>query len=189
MLSSQGNDSWGTEDLMCGSCLLVPYDHCSNHSRPVLLPSKVHLCLQSLLHHERPRAHQRSSHLWPNQIFVWWWKVGSNSLKVINGSLHRFIKSERLVPFSLGRRYCMGEILARNEVFIFTVDLIQSRKFLPPRENPRPDPRNYLCNLTRIPDDFHMQVVHVWRQYVWRQCKWTQCMWTHCVWTHANYRK
>jgi cytochrome P450 len=76
-------------------------------------------------------------------------------------SVHRFVKNERLVPFSLGRRYCPGEILARHEVFIFTVDLLQSRKFLPPRQNPSPDTRNYLCNLTRIPDDFHMQVVQV----------------------------
>ena len=73
----------------------------------------------------------------------------------------RFAKNERLVPFGLGRRYCMGEILARNEVFIFTVNLIQSRKFLKPRHAPCPDPRNYICNLTRIPDDFHMQVVQV----------------------------
>ena len=55
----------------------------------------------------------------------------------------------------------MGEILARNEVFIFTVNLLQSRKFLPPRHGPGPDTRNYICNFTRIPDDFHMQVVHV----------------------------
>ena len=73
----------------------------------------------------------------------------------------RFVKNERLVPFGLGRRYCMGEILARNEVFIFTVDLLQSRKLLPPIHSPLPDARNYVCNLTRIPDNFHMQVVQV----------------------------
>ena len=55
----------------------------------------------------------------------------------------------------------MGEILARNEVFIFTVNLLQTRMFLKPRHNPGPDPRNFLCNLTRIPDDFHMLVVQV----------------------------
>ena len=73
----------------------------------------------------------------------------------------RFVKNERLVPFGLGRRYCMGEILARNEVFIFTVNLLQSRKFLKPRHSPGPDTRNYICNFTKIPNDFHMQVVQV----------------------------
>ena len=33
----------------------------------------------------------------------------------------RYIKSERVIPFSIGKRYCMGELLARNEVFIFFV--------------------------------------------------------------------
>ena len=33
----------------------------------------------------------------------------------------RFVKSERVIPFSIGKRYCMGELLARNEVFIFFV--------------------------------------------------------------------
>ena len=91
----------------------------------------------------------------------------------------------------------MGEILARNEVFIFTVRtllfyislssefrniydhhrnpysngrghaiinqvcLIQNRKFLKPRHSPCPDPGDYICNLTRIPDDFYMQVLRV----------------------------
>ena len=95
MLSSRGNDSWGAEDLMCGSGLLVPYDNRPNHSRPLLLSSKVHLCLQSLLHHERPRAHQRSSHLWPNQIFVRGWKVKTNTLKWLKFS-NLFIGSSRM---------------------------------------------------------------------------------------------
>ena len=38
-------------------------------------------------------------------------------------SLLRYIKSERVIPFSIGKRYCMGELLARNEVFIFFVSL------------------------------------------------------------------
>ena len=37
----------------------------------------------------------------------------------------RYIKSERVIPFSIGKRYCMGELLARNEVFIFFVSLHQ----------------------------------------------------------------
>ena len=65
------------------------------------------------------------------------------------------------MPFGVGRRYCMGELLARNEVFIFTVDLLQNRKFLPPVNHVVPDPGNYLMNLTCIPDDYYLRVAKV----------------------------
>ena len=62
----------------------------------------------------------------------------------------RYVKNERLVPFGIGKRYCMGELLARNEVFLFTSDLLQRIKLLPPTSNPIPDPNEFLCNFTRI---------------------------------------
>ena len=52
----------------------------------------------------------------------------------------------------------MGELLARNEVFLFTVNLIQKLKFLPPNNNPTPDPANYHSSITNIPDDFHVKI-------------------------------
>jgi len=73
----------------------------------------------------------------------------------------RFTKNSRLIPFSVGRRYCMGEILARNEVFLFTADLLQRRKFLPPVRHPHPDPHSYKANITRIPTDFYVRVVKI----------------------------
>merc|ERR1712013_753834 len=73
----------------------------------------------------------------------------------------RFIKNERVVPFSVGKRYCMGELLARNEIFIFLVTMIQRMKFKLPTNHPIPDPDNYLQNLTRIPDDFYIQTERV----------------------------
>ena len=72
--------------------------------------------------------------------------------------MFRFIKDERIVPFGLGKRYCMGELLARNEVFLFTVTMLQRIKFLKPKMHSKPDVENYLVNLTRIPDDFYVQV-------------------------------
>ena len=62
-----------------------------------------------------------------------------------------------MVPFGIGKRYCMGELLARNEVFLFTSDLLQKIRLLPPASNPIPDPNKFLCNLTRIPNDFHVR--------------------------------
>ena len=37
----------------------------------------------------------------------------------------RFVRSERVVPFGIGKRACMGEPLARNELFLFFANLVQ----------------------------------------------------------------
>jgi len=73
----------------------------------------------------------------------------------------RYLKSERVVPFSIGKRYCMGELLARNEVFIFFVSLLQQVKMVPPLHHDYPSPENYISNLTRIPDDFYLRINRV----------------------------
>ena len=71
------------------------------------------------------------------------------------------MKNERLIPFGIGKRYCMGELLARNEVFLFTVNLVQKLQFLPPANSPPPDPANYYSSITNIPDDFHVKIVPI----------------------------
>jgi cytochrome P450 len=73
--------------------------------------------------------------------------------------LFSFEKNENMIPFGIGKRACMGELLARNEVFLFTVNLVQKMKFLPPTNNPTPDPANYSSNFTNIPDDFYVRFV------------------------------
>jgi len=73
----------------------------------------------------------------------------------------RFIKNERVVPFGLGKRSCMGELLARNEIFIFVVDLLQNIKFEFPEEHPVPNVENYLVNLTSIPDNFYIKITPI----------------------------
>ena len=52
----------------------------------------------------------------------------------------------------------MGEALARNEVLLFTVGLIQRLTFLPPADGPPPDPEDYHVGVTRIPNDFHVRI-------------------------------
>ena len=42
-----------------------------------------------------------------------------------------FINSNYVIPFSIGPRYCLGEQLARMEVFIFLVGMVQKFEFLP----------------------------------------------------------
>ncbi|KAH0631967.1 hypothetical protein JD844_019918 [Phrynosoma platyrhinos] len=44
----------------------------------------------------------------------------------------KFVKKEAFVPFSLGRRNCMGESLAKMELFLFFAGLLQKFTFQPP---------------------------------------------------------
>ena len=67
----------------------------------------------------------------------------------INFSL-RYKKHPALVPFGVGKRQCMGEALARNEVMLFTVGLIQRITVLPP------DPEDYHVGM---PEDFFVKIV------------------------------
>ena len=67
----------------------------------------------------------------------------------------RFLKSERIIPFGVGKRSCMGEILARNEILLFTVNFLQKLNFFLPNKNTKPSLSNYYSNLTRIPKDFY----------------------------------
>jgi len=40
-------------------------------------------------------------------------------------------KNEELIPFSIGKRQCLGEALARTELFLFFTSLVHQYKFLP----------------------------------------------------------
>ena len=51
----------------------------------------------------------------------------------------KFVKSNRIIPFSTGSRNCLGENLARSEVFLFIVTMLQKFEVLPHPKNPNPD--------------------------------------------------
>ena len=42
-----------------------------------------------------------------------------------------FVSSNYVIPFGVGPRHCVGEQLARMEVFIFLVGMVQKFEFLP----------------------------------------------------------
>ncbi|CAK8684918.1 unnamed protein product [Clavelina lepadiformis] len=45
-----------------------------------------------------------------------------------------FVKSDHVIPFSIGSRQCLGEQLARMEVFFLLVSMVQKFEFLPDPE-------------------------------------------------------
>ncbi|XP_068109282.1 cytochrome P450 2D17-like [Hyperolius riggenbachi] len=50
----------------------------------------------------------------------------------------KFVKREAFIPFSAGRRVCLGEKLARMELFLFFTILLQQFTFEIPSKQPRP---------------------------------------------------
>ena len=69
----------------------------------------------------------------------------------------RFYHPDYFVPFGHGRRICMGEPLAKNEIFIFFVTLVQRLRVqsVPGKE---PDPNNYTAGQTRCPLNFVVSI-------------------------------
>jgi len=70
----------------------------------------------------------------------------------------RFLQDDWNLPFGVGRRYCMGEQLARSEMFLFLSSLLQNLTFLPPTEHEAPSPERCSVSFTRMADDFYLSV-------------------------------
>ncbi|NWX05525.1 CP2D3 protein, partial [Caloenas nicobarica] len=59
----------------------------------------------------------------------------------------QFVKPEAFLPFSAGRRACLGEQLARMELFIFFTTLLQKFTFIVPEDQPRPQEDGYFATI------------------------------------------
>ena len=54
-----------------------------------------------------------------------------NPSRFIDEKSQTFKTNERLIPFSIGKRYCLGQSLAEKEYFLFFVGLLQKFEFQP----------------------------------------------------------
>ena len=62
-------------------------------------------------------------------------------------------------PFSLGRRVCMGESLARVELFLFFTILVKQCQFLPVPGGPSLDMGHCKIGITRVPQPFGCKII------------------------------
>ena len=67
-------------------------------------------------------------------------------------------ETQNFFPLSVGKRVCLGESLARVELFIFFTALVRDLEFRPTPTRPPPSTQNYKIGITRIPDGFYCSV-------------------------------
>ena len=62
------------------------------------------------------------------------------------------------MPFGHGKRMCLGEPLAKAELFIFFVTLVKNFRF-ETTEEMRPDPSKFTAGFTKSPEEFVVNLV------------------------------
>nr|KAG5711010.1 hypothetical protein BaRGS_013744 [Batillaria attramentaria] len=70
----------------------------------------------------------------------------------------KIIRPDEFIPFSVGRRVCLGESLARMELFLYLTTMIQHFRFLPPENDQLPSLEGIL-GLTYSPKRFLVRAV------------------------------
>ncbi|KAK3084094.1 hypothetical protein FSP39_008030 [Pinctada imbricata] len=67
--------------------------------------------------------------------------------------------TENVIAFGIGPRICLGESLARMELFLFAVSMVQRFEFLPPDGDPLPTIHEFKLGLTRKPLEFSFKAI------------------------------
>lgn len=76
--------------------------------------------------------------------------------RFLNDDGSKTLKYERFIPFGFGKRVCMGESLAKAELFIFTIMILQNLRIKISANHAKPDPGQYEAGITRSPLPFHV---------------------------------
>ncbi|KAL4221839.1 hypothetical protein ACF0H5_020093 [Mactra antiquata] len=77
--------------------------------------------------------------------------------RFLNDEATQLIVPKEFIPFSLGPRSCVGETLARMEVFLYVANLVKSFILLPEVDGKLP-PTTGILGLTYHPENFKMRV-------------------------------
>ncbi|XP_076471536.1 cytochrome P450 2U1-like isoform X2 [Babylonia areolata] len=70
----------------------------------------------------------------------------------------KLVKVDHFLPFSLGRRVCLGESLARMELFLYLTSMVQHFRFLPPEDGQLPSLEGDI-GLVHVPKPFLVRAV------------------------------
>ena len=68
-------------------------------------------------------------------------------------------KDDHFIPFSTGKRQCLGETLAKTEFFLFFTCLVQQFRFLPEVEGQLPGEESSF-GITLLPKPFKARLQH-----------------------------
>merc|ERR1711915_36986 len=70
----------------------------------------------------------------------------------------KFVKSSKVIPYSIGARRCPGESLARSEIYLFLTGLLKNFSFHNPHMKEGPS-LEYNFGFTLLPKSFQVQIV------------------------------
>ena len=78
-------------------------------------------------------------------------------LDAVNGRI--LPDSSNFMPFSFGKRVCLGESLAKVELFLFFTALFKNFRFTLPKHNPVPSAEDYSILITKVPNAYYCSVM------------------------------